>query len=139
MRNFVQVRQWLEHNFPELRDKITGEHYPPPPLVELLMKILSLVQLAGMAFVLLGTKVFSLLGMSYVPDWYETVNKNAIQIAIFVYLLLPQILSNQMVSGAFEIYLDGDHLIFSKIKTGRLPQYADLIDPLLKAGLKRAE
>lgn len=103
-----------------------------------MLKILSGVQFVGMAFALLGTNVFSMLGMQYVPSWYETVQKNGVQIAIFLYLLLPQFLSSYIVSGAFEITLDGDELIYSKLGTGRLPQFADILKPLVKAGLKLA-
>jgi selT/selW/selH-like putative selenoprotein len=137
-RNFAQVRQWLEANFPELKGKITGGNFAPPPLVELMLKLVSGVQLVGMAFALLGTNVFSILGMQHVPSWYDTLRKNGVQIAIFLYLLLPQFLSSYMVSGAFEIMLDGDQLIFSKLATGRLPQFADILNPLIKAGLKQA-
>ena len=55
--------------------------------------------------------------------------------AILLYLILPQMLSSYLVSGAFEIVLDENVTIFSKLATGRLPQMADLIDPLTKAGL----
>jgi hypothetical protein len=43
--------------------------------------------------------------------------------------------SKYLVTGAFEIVLDDNITIFSKLSTGRLPQMADLIDPLTKAGL----
>ena len=83
----------------------------------------------------LGRNVFSLIGMRTVPTWFNSIEKNGVQLAILVYLLLPQILSKYMVSGAFEIELDGE-TIFSKLQTGRLPQYADLVDPLVSAGLE---
>jgi selT/selW/selH-like putative selenoprotein len=137
-RNFAQVKQFLELNFPELRGKITGDNYPPPPFAELLMKILSGVQLLGMAFAVLGSNIFSMLGMQYVPSWYNTVSKNGVQIAILVYLLLPQFLAKYMISGAFEVILDGDTVVYSKLAAGRLPQFADLLNPLLEAGLERS-
>ena len=59
--------------------------------------------------------------------------------AIFLYLILPQMLSKYLISGAFEIILDGDVTIFSNLATGRLPQMADLVDPLIQAGLKRIQ
>ncbi len=107
----------------------------PPPVVELLMKLLSGVQLAGLVVVVLGRNVFSFLGLAQVPSWYHTVEKNGVQLAILVYLLLPQVLSKYLVTGAFEIELDGV-TIFSKLQTGRLPQYADLVEPLVSAGLQ---
>jgi len=105
-------------------------------MVELLFKVLSFVQLAGLIMVIVGSNVFRLIGMSRVPSWYYTIEKNGVQLAILVYLLVPQMLSKYLVTGAFEIVLDGDNTIFSKLESGRLPQYADLTDPLLAAGLK---
>jgi len=125
----------MHQNFPELVGKVTGGNLPPPPLVELLMKMLSALQLAGLLVVVFGRNIFSLLGLPQVPTWYHTVEKNGVQLAILVYLLLPQVLSKYLVTGAFEILLDGK-IIFSKLETGRLPQYADLLEPLVSAGLQ---
>mmetsp|Transcript_119666 Transcript_119666/g.335145 ORF Transcript_119666/g.335145 Transcript_119666/m.335145 type:complete len:132 (+) Transcript_119666:285-680(+) len=125
----------MHQNFPELAGKVTGDNMPPPPLVELLLKLLSGIQLAGLVVVVLGRNVFSLLGLNTVPSWFQTIEKNGVQFAILVYLLLPQMLSKYLVTGAFEIELDGE-TIFSKLQTGRLPQFADLVDPLVAAGLE---
>lgn len=133
-KNFLQVRHWLYANFPELQGKVTGDNFPPPPMAELLLKFLNIFQMCGLLFVFLGDKIFSLFGMSYVPSWYGWVSKNGMQIAIFVYLLLPNVLSKYLITGAFEIILDGE-TIFSKLETGRLPQMDDLVAPLVNAGL----
>ena len=76
----------MEDNFPELAGKVTGENYPPPPVVELLLKLLSGIQLFGIVMALLGSNVFSMLGFRQVPNWYYGVEKNGVQIAILVYL-----------------------------------------------------
>mmetsp|Transcript_21447 Transcript_21447/g.34524 ORF Transcript_21447/g.34524 Transcript_21447/m.34524 type:complete len:103 (+) Transcript_21447:339-647(+) len=97
---------------------------------------MSFVQLAGIVLAFLGGNAFRLIGMTHPPSWYtNVVEKNAVPIAIFLYLVLPQALSKYLVTGAFEVILDGNITIFSKIATGRLPQMADLVDPLTKAGL----
>mmetsp|Transcript_7964 Transcript_7964/g.19956 ORF Transcript_7964/g.19956 Transcript_7964/m.19956 type:complete len:146 (+) Transcript_7964:378-815(+) len=137
----------MEQNFPELRGKISGANYPPPPLIELVMKAVSFVQLMGIVFAMMGSNVFRVIGFQQVPSWYASVEMNAVPIAIFMYLLLPQILSGFVVSGAFEIMLDttgagfGDDTnsaftVFSKLATGKLPATSDLIEPLVQAGLK---
>lgn len=83
-----------------------------------------------------GDSIFRIFGMQRTPLWYEDiVNKNGIPIMIFLYLILPQILASFVVSGAFEVMLDGTELVFSKIATGRMPQANDLIAPLTKAGV----
>lgn len=135
----MQVKQWCEENFPELKGKITGENYPPPPVVELLLKFLSGLQLMGICLALFGSNVFRMLGFQQPPNWWYSVEKNGVQIAIFLYLLLPQMLSKYLVTGAFEIILDGDNTIFSKLAVRRLPQFADLISPLVEAGLKHVQ
>lgn len=104
-----------------------------------MLKFLSFVQLCGIALALLGSNVFNKLGFRQVPSWYYGVEKNGVQLAILVYLLLPQMLSKYMVTGAFEIIMDGDNTIFSKLAIGRLPQFADLLSPLAEAGLKHVQ
>ncbi|OEU14020.1 hypothetical protein FRACYDRAFT_262474 [Fragilariopsis cylindrus CCMP1102] len=132
----VEVRDWLEQTFPELRGKVTGDNYPPPPIAELLMKFLSVIQLAGMAVALMGENVFRFIGMSRPPSWYgDIVVKNAVPLGIGLYLIVPQILNGYIVSNAFEVVLDGTETIFSKIATGRMPAAEDLIDPLTRFGL----
>jgi selT/selW/selH-like putative selenoprotein len=101
-----------------------------------MLKLLSWVQMFGLLVVFLGDKVFDLFGFRQIPRWYGSVQKNGMQLAIFIYLLLPNILSKYLITGAFEIILD-DKTIFSKIETGRLPQFADLVTPLVEAGLKQ--
>jgi selT/selW/selH-like putative selenoprotein len=122
-------------NFPELVGKVTGDNLPPPPIVELLFKLLSFLQLAGVLVVILGRNTFSLMGLPAVPTWYDSIEKNGVQLAIFIYLLMPQVLSKYMVTGAFEVVLDGV-TVFSKLQTGRFPQYSDLVEPFVDAGLK---
>lgn len=100
------------------------------------MKILSVVQLVGMAFALMGENVFRLIGLPRTPSWYtDVVAKNTVPLGIGLFLILPQILNGFSVSNAFEIILDGKETIFSKIATGRMPTAEDLLDPITKAGL----
>lgn len=90
----------------------------------------------GMAVAMLGDKAFRLIGMQQTPSWYHDVLlKNSIPIMIGLYLILPTILNGFTVSGAFEIYLDGTLLVFSKLEAGRLPNSEELIVPLRNAGL----
>lgn len=132
------MKDWLQANFPELRGKVTGGNYPPPPVIELLMKIVSMIQLAGIVVAVLGSNVFTLIGFRQPPSWYDSIERNGVQVAIFVYLLLPQIMSKWIVSGAFEIVMDDTNTIFSKLASGKLPGVEDLTEPLLAAGLKMA-
>jgi len=135
-RNFLQVKGWLESSFPELRGNISGGNAPVPPTIELLLKIMTFFQFMGILFAVMGDGVFRFIGMPRAPSWYtDVVMKNSVPIMIGLFLILPQILNGYVVSGAFEVMLDGGNVIFSKIATGRMPQADDLIAPLTKAGL----
>jgi selT/selW/selH-like putative selenoprotein len=138
-RNFREVAKFLEEKFPDLRGRIYGQHYPTPPLVELLQRILSYIQLIGVAWMILGGQVlFRMLGYQQeMPQFYWTIQNNGVHIATVVFFILPQILNSFAVNGAFEIYLN-DEEIFSKLKQGGFPRQADLLDPLQAAGLKMA-
>lgn len=126
----------MEYNFPELRGKVSGGNYPVPPIIELLLNILSMIQIAAMGVALMGDNVFRLIGMRQTPRWYEeVVTKNVVPIMVGIFLIAPTVLNGYVVSGAFEIVLDGNQVIFSKIASGRMPNVDDLLAPLTKAGL----
>lgn len=126
----------MEYNFPELRGKVSGGNYPTPPVLELLLSILSMVQLLAMAVALFGDNVFRLLGLRQTPRWYDDIfSKNFVPIMVGIFLIAPTILNGYVVSGAFEIMLDGNQVIFSKLAAGRMPNADDLLVPLTKAGL----
>ena len=130
------MRGWLESTFPELQGRVTGGNSPVPPIIELLMKIMNIFQFLGIILVVMQDGFFRLIGMQRPPAWYnEIFVKNAMPIMIFVYLVLPQILNGYLVSGAFEVILDGNDVVFSKLATRRMPNAEDLIAPLTKAGL----
>jgi selT/selW/selH-like putative selenoprotein len=137
-RNFVQVTQFLEKEFPALKGRVTGELFPPPPAVELAAHILSAMQMLGLVWMVMGgDKLLRMIGFRQLPSFYWTVNENPVPFAIGLYLLAPQVLAKFQGNGAFEVYLD-DGLAFSKLETGRMPSQDDLVQPLLAAGLQRA-
>jgi len=130
------VKGFLEHSFPELRGHVTGGNSPVPPIIELLMKLVSLIQFVGIILVVMGEGAFRLIGFQRVPAWYDNLFvKNAVPIMILTYLILPQYLAGYQATGAFEVILNGSDVIFSKMSSRRMPKAEDLIVPLTKAGL----
>merc|ERR1719413_84962 len=69
------------------------------------------------------------------PKFFYWIQENGFNISGFIFLLLPQLVSRFMVTGAFEIYLNEQTIIFSKLETGQFPKVNDLIVPLVNAGL----
>jgi selT/selW/selH-like putative selenoprotein len=136
-RNFVNVANFLEQTYPELRGRIEGENYPPPPAAELASNILSALQFMALLYMFFGgERVMRMLGYRVLPAWYETVRNSSVQIGIALFLILPQVLSKWLITGAFEIYLDGNK-VWSKLETGEFPTMDAIIYALNSMGLVR--
>jgi len=144
--NFLKVRQFLEESFPELRGKVTGANYPPPPIFELLQTILGVFQALSLAWIVIGgEKILRMAGFSMDagsdglgPKILAFVSENSFQIGLCIFLIIPQFIGRFAVSGAFEIYLNEDILIFSRLESGEFPKVGDLLTPLVNAGLQRS-
>lgn len=139
-RHLNEFIQFLEQSFPELKGKITAEQYPPPPIPLFLSNVLTLIQLLGLLWVILGEKLWRFIGYKNnrpLPHFVYTVQNNPFPIMIFIYLLAPNIIGKFVNSGAFEIYLN-DIIIFSKLQSGHFPDKDYLIKLLTTDGLKHA-
>lgn len=137
--NFLKVKGFLEGQFPELEGKITGANYPVPPIVELANSVVSMLQLVGMAWIVFGGQtLFRMIGFAEPPAIYFTIQEFGMQIGLGLFLLVPQILGGFATSGAFEVVLDGQKVIFSKLEEGRFPTADELTNPLVKLGLSVA-
>lgn len=136
-RNFVQVARFLEQTFPGQVD-VQGAFYPPPPAIEFLSHIMSVIQLGAILWVVMGgEKLLRMVGYKNgMPRWFYTVQDNSFPIGVAIFLILPQILAKWTLSGAFEIFLD-ENQIWSKLEHGSFPTHHQLIDPLVAAGLRQ--
>lgn len=128
---------FLQNEFPQLIGKITGENYPTPPIAELVGHIMVLLQVLGLASMVMGMDTLCrMVGLRQTPSFLRSFEQNSIQYGILLFLLMPQIVARYSQSGAFEVYLN-DVAIFSKLAEGRLPDKVDLINKLLAAGLQQ--
>jgi selT/selW/selH-like putative selenoprotein len=135
-RNFVDAKRYLEGEFPGIH--VDGENYPIPPLIELLLKVLQGVQLLAMALIVFGDGVWTnILRLRSVPSFYYKIKEYSFQVGILIFFVLPQILNKYIITGAFEMVLDGV-TVYSKLETGRMPNAVDLVAPLQAIGLLKA-
>jgi selT/selW/selH-like putative selenoprotein len=135
-RNFVSAKKYLESEFPGLH--VDGDNYPPPPLIELLMKVLQGIQLMAMGLIIFGDGLWTnILRFRAVPLFYYKVKEYSFQMGVLVFFILPQMLNKYIVTGAFEMILDGV-TVYSKLETGRMPHAGDLLAPLEASGLLKA-
>ncbi len=133
----MEFQMFLESNFRNVR--VTGAEFPTPPLIGFCASLLSMIQVAAMALILLGPQLFTMLGFSRVPAWYISVKDYGIQLGFVVFLVLPQILGRFATSGAFEIYLqDGSatKTLWSRLETGAFPNAEQLTQIMEGVGIK---
>ena len=132
----LQAR-FLQAKFPDLI--VEGGTYPAPPILQFVSNLVALAQLGALAWMMLGMDTLSRwLGFRQRPAWTYSVEQNAMQYAILLFLVLPQIVSQFSASGAFELVLDEQTKIFSKLSSGRFPTQEELINGLQAHGLKLA-
>ena len=137
--NFLRVKQFLEGQFPELRGKITGENYPTPPILELVQNVIGMLQMFAMAWIVFGGEtLFRFMGFSQPPSIYYTIQEFGTQIAVALFLLIPQLVGQFATTGAFEVVLDGQKVIWSKLEEGRFPNADELTNPLIQLGLAKS-
>lgn len=130
----MNVKEFLEQQFPELRGKITGGHFPPPPIVPLLNNLISFIHITTIAIVILGESFWTYIpSLRSPPSWYYKLKEYPMQTFMMIFFIIPSIVNSMSTSGAFEITLDGSVLLWSRIATGRFPDGPQLIDIFDKA------
>ena len=102
----MDTRTTLMSFFPGTDVVLTN--YPPPLPKRLLIKVIPLVQFAGIALVVGGDHIFPRLGFASPPAWYNYLRQNRFGAAAGCWIL-GNVLQNTLQStGAFEVYFDGD-------------------------------
>ena len=112
--------------YPEL--EIHGESYLPSPSV---LTIVSIVDIASWVIILLmlfGDYFFQKLNITP-PDIYVQAKENSMMVIALTFFLTNAVKQNLLASGAFEVSLDGE-LLFSKLQTGRMPEWESLLRAL---------
>jgi selT/selW/selH-like putative selenoprotein len=129
-RTFLQAKKYLEKQFPN-QLVVDGSNVPIPPLIQLVLNILSFIQLFAMACAIFGEKAF--MGRRP-PEVYYRIKEHGIPFLVIIFWVIPQVFNKWVITGAFEVMVDGS-LIFSKLEVGKLPTALDLTEPLVQMGL----
>lgn len=160
-RNYLQVKQFLEEKFPQLRGHISGGNYPPPKSAHYLQQIIAYIQYTTLGLMIFGDGLFAylpsfLLGPNNTPpSWYLTMKSQyPMQALSLIFLILPTFVQSMQTTGAFEIVLhyggdgggagasDGSAgyekalTLFSRLETGQFPNGSELIQGLQRFGFK---
>jgi selT/selW/selH-like putative selenoprotein len=126
---FLDLKSYVEHQYPEFQGNIEGGLYPPPPHATLISNIAGYVWIAGIGLLVGGSSLFRALGLTE-PPIITWMNSNKVG-AFFILFMMNNIANSLLATGAFEVYLN-DELIFSKLQSKRFPSVRD-INSLLTA------
>lgn len=129
------LKQYLEQNFPELKGHVYGANYPPPAFAVALTQVVQIIQLAAVILLFLGERICrDYLGYTTTPAFIQVMKNNQIQTFIGLFLL-SSISQGFLATGAFEVEINGQE-IFSKLKTGALPNLKVISRAIMSKGVK---
>lgn len=131
--NFLQLKRFLENQYPELQNRISGQTHPPTATGEFIGMITQIIWFGGIALLLGGSQIFGMLQMQE-PEWYGWMKANTGTVFIGLFII-NNIGSSMMTTGAFEVYINNE-LIYSKLQTGRMPTGSDITMALERFGLQ---
>eukprot|EP00742_Colponemidia_sp_Colp-10_P004130 GILJ01004408.1.p1 GENE.GILJ01004408.1~~GILJ01004408.1.p1 ORF type:complete len:111 (+),score=20.39 GILJ01004408.1:420-752(+) len=100
----------------------------------MLSKVVSTLQMGAFGLVFFGDKIFSTLNMA-MPTWLTSVQESKMMTAVSIFFLGNFINGQLMSTGAFEITLN-DHLVWSKIQTGKMPTLEVILNALAAQGVE---
>lgn len=131
----MAVKKFLEEKFPSLVGRITGGNEPPPPIIDVLLKAMTGIQLLTMGFVLFGDSLWTnVFKFRQVPSWYYSIKQYGFQFSLAIFFLIPQMLNSYVITGAFELVVDGE-VVFSKLNEGRMPDATDIVVAFEQLGM----
>lgn len=112
--------------------EITGMHYPPPPMNQLIATVLGWGFLIGMVLMFFGNMLFSTVKFEPGVRFVKWMNER--QGMVVMCLFLMQIAAGNLLNtGAFEVYFNDD-LVFSRLDTGGIPDTYQLLKALERYG-----
>ena len=99
----------------------------PPETWVFVSQITSMLQILGMAFVVLGDGLLEMVGISArnEPKWITSAKENKIAV-FFGLFFLNNFANGKLATGAFEVEYNGV-VVFSKLELGRMPSVQEVI------------
>jgi thioredoxin reductase-like selenoprotein T len=121
---FEEFAQMIQQRYPGLN--IVGDNYPPPAVRQILATCISFIKFAILAVVAMGINPFTQFFNIPAPSWYQYALDNKIYFCLMVFFLTNAIEGQMYSTGAFEVHYN-DVLVWSKIKSGRVPSPQELM------------
>lgn len=112
-----------------------GEHYVPPQPWPLLSQIVTLGYIGMILLVIGGDPIFAAMEMP-TPEVILHLRESQLSSVFMIFMVGNTISHNLLNSGAFEVHYN-ERPVWSKIETGRVPTWPELIKNFEDAGLHR--
>jgi len=125
---FVKFAQMLKDYYPEAT--VVGDTYPPGAIQTLLAQLCQFIFFFGLALLFASDFVGNALPFVIIQNLCNYIKNNKMQ-TFFVIFLCNTFGSSLLSTGAFEVYCN-NHLIFSKLATGELPNVQFLLQEIAK-------
>lgn len=106
----VTIRNMLDSQFPGIN--VALANYPPPLPKRVLSKLVPIVQFGVIGVIMGGEHIFPRLGFASPPQWYYSMRSNRFGSMASTWLLGNFLQSFLQSSGAFEVYCNGDLVMF---------------------------
>lgn len=106
----VTMRNMLDSQFPGIN--VVLANYPPPLPKRVLSKVVPIVQFGVIGIIMGGEHIFPRLGFAAPPQWYYSMRSNRFGSMASTWLLGNFLQSFLQSSGAFEVYCNGDLVMF---------------------------
>jgi len=123
---FEEYANAIRQRYPQI--SVHGANYPPGAGKQMLATVLSTLKWVSLGVIVFGEKVniWATLGLSP-PSPYTWAQQNKIVSCIGLFFLSNAVENMLVQTGAFEVELNGMP-IWSKLKTGRVPQGNELLE-----------
>jgi len=127
----VQVRDIIRQQYSDL--EVVGFNYPATPAKRMLSQTISYTQFGVLGMAFLGDRLLPAFGVDITTPMYVKFKDNRLMIGAASWFIGNTVSQSLMATGAFEVAYDGN-LIFSKLKSNRLPTGKEILEGMIRAG-----
>lgn len=131
---FNEMKEQIEFEFPQIT--VQGEAYPVPEDKQNLSSISSVFQSILIGVVMLGESILQMFKVP-VPETLKSLLQKRFMLILAIWFLGNSLRASLTSTGAFEISLENNVEIYSKIKTTVMPEVRDILKRIHNEVLNR--
>lgn len=114
--------------------QVIGTNYPVPAPKMMMARVVIGLLFFGILTSLMGETLCKWFGITHKPEIVTTMTQNKLASCMFIWFVGNLVTSALTSTGAFEISYNGQ-MIFSKIRTGRMPKVDEIMEAIDNIGV----